>query len=83
MAPEIQGATNISLPPKKNKWENQNLKNMKKTPGYIIISCICSINDDHSFGPFLPFYPLNKPQNQNFEKMKKCLEILSFYACVP
>ena len=22
-------------------------------------------------GHFLPFYPLNKPQNQNFEKMKK------------
>ena len=23
------------------------------------------------FGPFLPFYPPNNPENQNFEKMKK------------
>ena len=31
-------------------------------------------------GHFLPFYPLNDPENQNFEKkIKKCLEILSFY----
>ena len=25
----------------------------------------------------------NNPKNQNFEKMKKSLEILSFYTCVP
>ena len=34
-------------------------------------------------GPFLSFYPPNTPKNQNFEKMKKCLEILSFYKNVP
>ena len=32
---------------------------------------------------FLPFYPLNNLKNQNFEKMKRTLDILSFYTCVP
>ena len=35
------------------------------------------------WGHFLPFYPLKKPQNQNFEKWKNLLEISSFYTCVP
>ena len=35
------------------------------------------------FGPFLPFYPTNNPKNQNFEKMKKSLEISPFYTSVP
>ena len=30
-------------------------------------------------GHFLSFYPTNNSQNQNSEKMKKCLEIPSFY----
>ena len=34
-------------------------------------------------GHFLPFDPPNNPKNQNFEKIKRCLEILSFYTCVP
>ena len=34
-------------------------------------------------GHFLPFYPTKNPKNQNFEKMKKTLEILSFYISVP
>ena len=34
-------------------------------------------------GHFLPFYPTNNLQNQNFEKMKKHLEISSFYTSVP
>ena len=29
-------------------------------------------------GLFLPFHPPNNSKNQNFEKIKKCLEILSF-----
>ena len=29
----------------------------------------------------LHFYAPNSPENQNFEKMTKCLEILSFYKC--
>ena len=33
---------------------------------------------DHS----LSFYPPNNPKNQNFEKMKKHLKIISFYKCV-
>ena len=32
---------------------------------------------------FLPFYRPNNPKNQSFKKMKKILEILSFYTCVP
>ena len=32
---------------------------------------------------FLPVYPPNTPKNQNLEKMKKYLGILSFYTCVP
>ena len=34
-------------------------------------------------GRFLPFDPLNNPKNQNFEKIKKHLETLSFYTCLP
>ena len=34
------------------------------------------------FGPLYPFYPPSNPKNQHFEKMKKCLEISSFYICV-
>ena len=32
---------------------------------------------------YLHFYPPNNPKNQNFEKILKCLEISSFYICVP
>ena len=32
---------------------------------------------------FLPFDSANNPKNQNFEKMKKNLELLSFYTWVP
>ena len=32
---------------------------------------------------FLPFYPPNNPENQNFENMKKHLEISSLYVSVP
>ena len=36
------------------------------------------------FGPsFAPSDPPNNWKNQNFEKIKKSLEILSFYTCVP
>ena len=32
---------------------------------------------------FLPFYPPYKPENQNYEKIKKTLEISSFYTSAP
>ena len=32
---------------------------------------------------FLPFHPTNKPENQNFDKMNKSLEISSFYTSEP
>ena len=35
------------------------------------------------FGPFLPFDTPNNPKNQNFEKIKKSLDILSIYTAVP
>ena len=35
------------------------------------------------FGHFLPFYPPNSLKNENTKKMKKCLEISSFYTSVP
>ena len=72
---------------------------MKNTPGYIILLHMCTINNNHmihgswdmkrdreffdTFDCFLPFYPPKNPKNQNFEKLKKCLEILSFYTCAP
>ena len=41
----------------------------------------------HNFLPFwtvfCPFTPTMDPKNQNFEKWKKYLKILSFYKCVP
>ena len=35
------------------------------------------------FGPFFSFYLPNNPENQDFEKVKKSLEMSSFYTCVP
>ena len=32
---------------------------------------------------FLPFYPPNRPKNQIFKKIKRSLEIWSFYTSVP
>ena len=37
---------------------------------------------DFGLGNFLPFYPHNSPKNQNFKKMKKRLDVWSFYTCV-
>ena len=34
-------------------------------------------------GHFLPFEPPNSSKNENFKKIKKHLEISSFYTCVP
>ena len=34
-------------------------------------------------GYTFPFYPHNSPKNENFKKMKKGLEISSFYTSVP
>ena len=74
-----------------NKW--------KKTPGDIINLSLRTTNDDHMYGSwdtecnrqkffvildqFLLFYPPKNPENQNFEKMIKGLEISSFYTSVP
>ena len=34
-------------------------------------------------GQFLLFHPLNSPKNENLKKVKKCLEVSSFYTSVP
>ena len=71
---------------------------MKKIPGDIIILHIWTINDDHMmYGSwvmernqvlchldhFLPFYPPNNWENQNFEKMKKNPGDILLHSCVP
>ena len=38
--------------------------------------------DGEMFSSFWTVFCPNNPKNQNFEKMKKCLETLSFYTCV-
>ena len=78
--------------------ENQNFE-IKKTPKDIIILNMCTINDDQmmyvswdmqcyghnflSFWAIFVFLYHSNPENHNFEKMKKSLEIFSFYTCAP
>ena len=77
-------------------WKNE--KKKTPVDIIILLLCIANENhmiyfswdirhNRQSFSPFwanfLPFDPPNKPKNQNFEKMKTSLEILSIYACVP
>ena len=49
---------------------------MKKTPADM--APVIWSSPDRILGHFLPFYPPNSLKNENFKKMKKCLEI-SFY----
>ena len=79
--------------------ENKNFLKMRKTPEDVKTSQIFTINESYDFwflsygvqrtehfvilDHFLPFYPLNNPKNENFEKMKKHLEMLLFYTGVP
>ena len=77
--------------PQKSKFRK---KNLKKT-GDIILLHICTTNKDvwflryrgtidRVFGHFGLFFATDPPnlKKQNFEKMKKSVEILSFYTCV-
>ena len=74
-------------------------KKIKKTPGHITLLHMCTINQDHTMygfwdmkfngqnflvilGNFLPFYPLT-PWKMKISKMKKPLEISSFFTSVP
>ena len=65
--------------------KNQNFKKIRKIAQDIILH-MCTKTHNHEvqflrfgvrdrifshFGLFLPFYPPNNPENQNFEKMKK------------
>ena len=78
-----------------NNLENPIFEIMKKkTTGDIIILQMCTTNDNHVWflrygvwqaeffvilDHFLPFYFPNNPKYQNFEKMKKRLEISKVY----
>ena len=82
-----------------NNPKNQILKKWKNCPEilsfYICVQQIkiiwCMVPEtwsmmDQTFchvGLFFDFLPPNNPKNQNFEKMKKSLEILLFYTSVP
>ena len=81
-----------------NNPKNLNFQIKIKTPTDITILHMCNINNNMMYGSwdiehnrenffvildhFLPFYPAKNQKNQNFEKLKKHLEILSFYTCV-
>ena len=80
-----------------NNLENQNFE-VKRVSGDVIILHKWTIDDNHMMygswdevqqtecfvilGHFLPFYFHNNPENQNFEKWKKHLEMSSFYTFV-
>ena len=71
------------------------MKKWKNHPADTITLHRCTIKDNHdlwflryrvqqtdffvTLGHFLSFYPTNNSKNQNSEKLKKCLEIPSFY----
>ena len=72
--------------------ENQNFEKIKKALADIIILQMCTKNDHHMmYGSqdmecnrqsFLPFYPPNNLNNQNFEKMKKASgDIITLHRC--
>ena len=71
---------------------------MYKKLGDIILLHMCKIYEDMIYSSwdirhnrqffvilchFLPFDPINNPKHQNLEKMKKNMEISSFYKSVP
>ena len=82
-----------------NNPKNQNFEDMKKyletlsfdtcVPKMIIMWCkvpqIWSTTDRIfcHFGPSFALLPTHDPKNQNFVRMKKSIETLSFYTCVP
>ena len=80
-----------------NNPKDQNFEKLKKRLGDIIISHMCTINDNQMImvpkilrvtdffilDHFLPFYPLTTQNIKLLEKLKKHLEILSFYIHVP
>ena len=84
---------NFEKPEKSEFWKNEK----KKIPGDIVLLHICTKSHNHRrysswdteleffchFGPFFPFDPPNNLKNQNFEEIKKSLEILSFYTSIP
>ena len=86
-------------PPTNLKTQKVKFKKMKKNPGYIIILHMCTINDNHmmygwwdiehdeqiflSFWTIFHTFTPKNSKNLNFEKMKKHLEIWSFYANIP
>ena len=79
-------------PPKKSKFQKNKKKHLEVLSFYTCVPQMTIIKWDKVqrtnffviLGHFLPFYPHNNPENQNFEKnFKKILQILSYYMWVP
>ena len=84
--------------PTKNP-ESQNFEKMKKASGDVIIFNLCNKKNVHIMYDYsdmkcgrhfchfrlflLSFTPLLTPKIKNWKNVKKHLEILSFYTCVP
>ena len=82
-----------------NNSKNQNFEKLTKAPGDIIILHKCTKNHDHMLSldmarnefncyfsflaSFCPFRPPTAQKIKIFKTWKKCLEISSFYICVP
>ena len=73
---------NFEKPEKSDFWKNEKEKKNKKqrNAGDTIILHMCTKSHNHmkysswdtELGRiFLPFYPFNNPENQNFEEMRK------------
>ena len=87
------------IPPPGSQKKNKNFEKMKKAWRYYYFTHVYHKWESHGvwclrYGArqtefinildhFLPFYHWNNPDNQNFEKMKNILEILSFYTFSP
>ena len=89
----------VGDPTPQTTWKINILKKIILTPGYIIILHMCTINDGHimydswdtegnghnflSFWTIVCSFTPNNLKNQNFGKMKKSVDISSFYTSVP
>ena len=90
------GSFFVLLPPwqpeKSKFWKNEKMDILSLYTGVPKMTIIwCMVLEKWSamdriflhFGPFFSLFPSDNMENQYFEKVKKGLEILSFYKCVP
>ena len=70
----------------RNAWRYHHFTQVyQKSWSYAILFlwCVTGVIVILFWAIFLPFYPNNTPKNENFKKMKKSLEISSFYKSAP